>query len=143
MPLTRDFKDTVRARAARDPKFRKELLREGIECMLAGDTATAKTIPQIWQADPPKETEIWIADVYVTGISSGQCSANEACQLFVQEGTSYTDPTPYIPQAWSGVGWAFGQYTDAGPVSGISGNVDRDHFKNGGSYPDINALRIP
>lgn len=44
MPLTRDFKATVRARAARDPKFRKELLREGVQCMLAGDTATGKTI---------------------------------------------------------------------------------------------------
>jgi DNA-binding phage protein len=44
MPLTRDFKETIRARAARDPKFRKELLREGVECMLTGDTATAKTI---------------------------------------------------------------------------------------------------
>jgi hypothetical protein len=37
-------KETIRARAARDPKFRKELLREGVECMLTGDTATAKTI---------------------------------------------------------------------------------------------------
>ncbi len=44
MPLTRDFKETVRARAARDPRFRKELLREGVQCMLAGDTATGKTI---------------------------------------------------------------------------------------------------
>jgi DNA-binding phage protein len=44
MPLTRDFKETIRARAARDPRFRKELLREGVECMLAGDTATAKAI---------------------------------------------------------------------------------------------------
>jgi DNA-binding phage protein len=44
MPLTRDFKETIRTRAARDSKFRKELLREGVECMLAGDTATAKTI---------------------------------------------------------------------------------------------------
>ena len=44
MPLTRDFKETIRARAARDPRFRKELLREGVECMLTGDTATAKTI---------------------------------------------------------------------------------------------------
>ena len=44
MPLTRDFKDTIRARAERDPKFRKELLREGVECMLGGDIATAKTI---------------------------------------------------------------------------------------------------
>jgi DNA-binding phage protein len=44
MPLTRDFRETIRARAARDPKFRKELLREGIECMLSGDITTAKTI---------------------------------------------------------------------------------------------------
>ena len=44
MALTRDFKETIRARAVRDSKFRKELLREGVECMLAGDTATAKTI---------------------------------------------------------------------------------------------------
>lgn len=44
MALTRDFKDTIRARAARDPKFRKELLREGIESMLTGDIGTAKTI---------------------------------------------------------------------------------------------------
>ena len=44
MPLTRDFKETIRARVERDPKFRKELLREGIEAMLAGDVATGKTI---------------------------------------------------------------------------------------------------
>ena len=44
MALTRDFKETIRARAERDPKFRKELLREGVECMLGGDVATAKTI---------------------------------------------------------------------------------------------------
>jgi DNA-binding phage protein len=44
MPLTRDFKQTIRARAARDPRFRKELLREGVECLLSGDTATAKMI---------------------------------------------------------------------------------------------------
>ena len=44
MALTRDFKETIRARVARDSKFRKELLREGIECMLTGDIATAKTM---------------------------------------------------------------------------------------------------
>ena len=44
MPLTRDFKDTIRARVERDPKFRQALLREGVEAMLAGDVATAKTI---------------------------------------------------------------------------------------------------
>jgi DNA-binding phage protein len=44
MPLTRDFKETIRARAIRDKKFRKELLREGVECLLAGETATGKAI---------------------------------------------------------------------------------------------------
>jgi DNA-binding phage protein len=44
MPLTRDFKETIRARVQRDPKFRTELLREGLESMLNGDIATAKTI---------------------------------------------------------------------------------------------------
>jgi hypothetical protein len=42
--LTRDIKETIRARLERDPKFRKERLREGVESMLAGDIATAKTI---------------------------------------------------------------------------------------------------
>jgi DNA-binding phage protein len=44
MALTRDFKETIRARAERDPKFRRALLREGVEAMLAGDGAAAKTI---------------------------------------------------------------------------------------------------
>ena len=44
MPLTRDFKETICASVEQDPKFRKELLRQGIEAMLAGDVATAKTI---------------------------------------------------------------------------------------------------
>src|ERR1700686_5598989 len=44
MPLTRDFKATVPARIARDPKYRKELLREGVECLLAGDLDTGKAI---------------------------------------------------------------------------------------------------
>jgi hypothetical protein len=44
MSLTRDFKETIRARVQRDPKFRKELLRESRELLLAGDIATAKMI---------------------------------------------------------------------------------------------------
>ncbi len=44
MPLTRDFKETIRDRVQRDAKFRKELLREGLETMLSGDIAVAKTI---------------------------------------------------------------------------------------------------
>jgi DNA-binding phage protein len=44
MPLTRDFKETIQDRVERDPKFRKELLREGLEAMLSGDIGVAKTI---------------------------------------------------------------------------------------------------
>ena len=44
MALTRDFKETIRARVKRDPGFRKALLREGIENFLSGDVETSKTI---------------------------------------------------------------------------------------------------
>ena len=44
MPLTRDFKETICSRVTRDPRFRRELLREGVEAMLAGDMSTAKII---------------------------------------------------------------------------------------------------
>lgn len=44
MALTRDFKQTVRARVQRDPAFRKELLREGVESFLAGDVETGKRV---------------------------------------------------------------------------------------------------
>jgi DNA-binding phage protein len=44
MALTRDFKETVRARVQRDPAFRRELLREGVESFLAGDVETGKSV---------------------------------------------------------------------------------------------------
>jgi len=44
MALTREFKETIQARVRRDPAFRKELLREGIESFLAGDVETGKTV---------------------------------------------------------------------------------------------------
>ena len=44
MPLTRDFKETVKDRAARDPAFREELLKEGVECLLAGDVDAGKIV---------------------------------------------------------------------------------------------------
>src|SRR5262249_46229404 len=71
----------------------------------------------------------------------GNPNNNLNCPLWLAAYVS--NPEPYVPNAWQGVGWAFWQYTDRGSVSGISGNVDRDYFKNGGSYPNINALRIP
>lgn len=44
MPLTRDFKQTVQARIARDPAYRKELLRQGLDCLHSGDVDTGKAI---------------------------------------------------------------------------------------------------
>jgi hypothetical protein len=44
MPLTREFRETVQARLQSDRKYRKELLREGVECLLAGDLDTGKAI---------------------------------------------------------------------------------------------------
>lgn len=44
MALTLDFKETVKDRAERDPTFREELLKEGIECLLTGEIDTGKTI---------------------------------------------------------------------------------------------------
>lgn len=44
MALTRDFKQTIRARARRDAAFRRALLREGVASFLAGDVETGKTV---------------------------------------------------------------------------------------------------
>jgi len=44
VPLTHDFKETIRARAQRDAEFRQALLREGVECIVRGDLATGKLV---------------------------------------------------------------------------------------------------
>ena len=44
MALTKDFKDTIQARAQRDPAFRKALLQKGVDCLLAGDVDTGKAV---------------------------------------------------------------------------------------------------
>ena len=44
MVLTRDFKDTIKDRVERDPAFREELFKEGIECLLTGDVDTGKAV---------------------------------------------------------------------------------------------------
>ncbi|MDA0691496.1 MAG: transcriptional regulator [Nitrospinae bacterium] len=44
MAITRHFKETIQARALRDPEFRRGLLKESIETMLAGDIETGKII---------------------------------------------------------------------------------------------------
>jgi hypothetical protein len=40
----RNFKETIQARIERDPTFREELLKEGVECLLAGDIETGKAV---------------------------------------------------------------------------------------------------
>jgi hypothetical protein len=44
MPLTRDFRETSRARAQREPAFRRALLREAMELMFLGDVKTGKAL---------------------------------------------------------------------------------------------------
>ena len=44
MALTRDFRETVMARARTDRRFREALLSEAIEAFLAGDAATGKSM---------------------------------------------------------------------------------------------------
>lgn len=44
MVLTRDFRETVQARVRRDPAFRKGLLRDAMEALLAGEVALGKEL---------------------------------------------------------------------------------------------------
>ncbi len=44
MVLTRSFKETVRARMERNPAFREALLKDGVDCLLAGDVETGKAV---------------------------------------------------------------------------------------------------
>jgi hypothetical protein len=44
MNLARDFRETVQARVRRDPAFRKGLLRDAIESLLAGEAPLGKEL---------------------------------------------------------------------------------------------------
>lgn len=44
MALTRDFRETVQARAQSDPRFREALFTEALNAYLSGDTASGKAI---------------------------------------------------------------------------------------------------
>ena len=44
MPLTRDFRITIRERLARDPGFREAMLEEGVQCLLAGEVDVGKSV---------------------------------------------------------------------------------------------------
>ena len=44
MALTRDFRETVMARAGRDARFREKLFTEAMNAFLGGDTGTGRAI---------------------------------------------------------------------------------------------------
>jgi DNA-binding phage protein len=44
MALTRDFRETIRERAQREPEFRRALLLEGLQLITDGDLATGRSI---------------------------------------------------------------------------------------------------
>jgi DNA-binding phage protein len=44
MPLTRDFRETVKARAERDPAFRVALFEEAVRALVEGDLPTARIL---------------------------------------------------------------------------------------------------
>ena len=44
MPLTKNFRETVRARAQRDPDFRIALIREAVEKLMDGDVESGLSI---------------------------------------------------------------------------------------------------
>jgi DNA-binding phage protein len=46
MALTKDFRETVQARAKRDPAFRKGLLRDALESYLSGEATLGK---ELWR----------------------------------------------------------------------------------------------
>jgi len=44
MALTRDYKQTIRERAERDPNFAASLMNEAVSCFLDGESETARLI---------------------------------------------------------------------------------------------------
>ena len=50
MPLTRDFDETLKARARRDPEFREGLLREAAQALLRGDTEVGNALADLVSA---------------------------------------------------------------------------------------------
>jgi DNA-binding phage protein len=44
MPLTRDFKEFVKARLERDPEFAQALFQEAVQTLVDGDVQTAKSV---------------------------------------------------------------------------------------------------
>jgi hypothetical protein len=48
MPLTKDFRDAVQARAARDPAFRKAMFLEAMHALLQGEVDDGRAAPRAY-----------------------------------------------------------------------------------------------
>ncbi len=44
MALTKDFRETIKARAKRDPKYREAMLTEAVDSFLSGDVEVGKAM---------------------------------------------------------------------------------------------------
>ena len=44
MPLTREFRETIRKRVENDAEFRKSLLEESMACLLSGEIEVSKSL---------------------------------------------------------------------------------------------------
>lgn len=74
MLLTRDFNETIGARAAGDPAFRETLLKEAVEVMLAGDIAVGKAVLRNY-INATVGFEILSAETKIRPRASCACSA--------------------------------------------------------------------
>ncbi len=52
MSLTKNFKDTIKARVERDPEFRVDLFREAIDALLSDDLETGKVLLRDYVTPP-------------------------------------------------------------------------------------------
>ncbi len=59
------------------------------DCLARPAAAPATTIDGVWTANAAAPTQVWIAGAHVTAVSRGGCNANQACQIYLQEGTTY------------------------------------------------------
>lgn len=59
------------------------------DCLTQPTNVPTKTIDAIWTDNANAPAEVWLSGVYVTAVSRGGCSANQACHLYVQEATTF------------------------------------------------------
>jgi len=69
MPPTRDFDETVKARARRDPEFRESLLREAAQALLRGETEAGNALADLVSATNDEPVE-HLKDAYDLAIVS-------------------------------------------------------------------------